>query len=74
MINLARAIFTVLSSRGNCPVEAANKVIVTAIEINFDRPIGFAEPQPSPQSGTVASQIHRVFGRIFLGFWEGKVS
>jgi hypothetical protein len=42
MINLAWAIFTVLSSRGNCPIEAAKNVIVTAIEINFDRPIGFA--------------------------------
>jgi hypothetical protein len=40
-INLAWAIFTVFNKRGNCPVVAANKVMVTAIEINFDRPIGF---------------------------------
>jgi hypothetical protein len=33
-----------------------------------------AEPRPSPPSGTLTSQIHRVFGLIFLGFREGKVS
>jgi hypothetical protein len=29
------------------------------------------EPRPSPPSGTLTSQIHRVFGRIFLGFRKG---
>jgi hypothetical protein len=54
MINLAWAIFTVLSSRGNSPVEAAKNDMVTAIEINFDRPIVFAPflLPSAPQDGS----------------------
>ncbi len=32
------------------------------------------EPQPPPPTGTLTSQIHRVFGRIFLGLRRGQVS
>jgi hypothetical protein len=42
IINFTWAILTILIKLGSCPVAAAKNATVTAIEINFDRPIGFS--------------------------------
>ncbi len=42
IINFSWVILTILIKRGSCPVAAAKNATVTAIEINFDRPIGFS--------------------------------
>ena len=42
IISFTCATFTALIKRGCCPVAAAKNTNVTAIEVNFDRPIGFS--------------------------------